>query len=194
MTALYWGVLVVNHPILCYSRSVNTNHETFLPHPRAPLFKIGSRGTVLSRYGRTLSQHPDRSGYLRVAVIAPGFGHGKTVHRLVAETFIPNPQDLPDVNHVNHDKTDNRVENLEWVSHKENMRKAREFHGNWSVGAPRKAVVATPADGQGPAQDWPSVRAWALSTGNANKAANVCKAIRTKRAAYGFYWQFKPTA
>jgi hypothetical protein len=172
----------------------NTTEETFLPHPRAPLFKIGSRGTVLSRYGRVLSQHPDQSGYLRVAIIAPGFGHGMPVHRLVAETFLPNPQGLSDVNHINHVKTDNSVENLEWVTHKENMRKAREFHGGWRAGPAGRPVIATPADGRGAAQEWDSVNAWARATGNLAKAANVSRALKNGRAAYGFYWQLKPTA
>lgn len=45
---------------------------------------------------------------------------GIGVHRIVAITFLPNPTDLPIVNHINHHRTDNRVENLEWVSHKGN--------------------------------------------------------------------------
>lgn len=49
--------------------------------------------------------------------------HGKqvTVHRLVAEAFIPNPQGLTDVNHKDGDKWNNAVENLEWVSHRKNV-------------------------------------------------------------------------
>lgn len=61
------------------------------------------------------------SRYRAVVLRKEGRSFTRPIHRLVAEAFIPNPRGLPEVNHKNGDRADNKVENLEWVTHRENM-------------------------------------------------------------------------
>lgn len=90
------------------------------------LLEISSEGRVRSnmRDGRILKQQPDKKGYLRVRATVKRERKSIKVHREVAKAFIPNPEGLPQVNHIDGNKGNNRVENLEWVSNKSNAEHA----------------------------------------------------------------------
>lgn len=64
----------------------------------------------------------DGCGYYRTNLAKNGHNHTVKVHRIVAQAFLPNPDNLPEVNHKNGDKTDNRVENLEWCTRSYNIK------------------------------------------------------------------------
>ena len=72
------------------------------------------------RKGKMLSPAKDKNGYLKVNLSCNGKNNIIRVHRLVAQAFLPNPDNLLEVNHKDEDKTNNRVENLEWCTAKYN--------------------------------------------------------------------------
>lgn len=86
----------------------------------------GEVRTVKQRRGthaRILKQ-TNLKGYRRVDLCIGQRRSTKMVHRLVAEAWLPNPNNLPFINHIDGDKANNRLENLEWCSHQENMNHA----------------------------------------------------------------------
>lgn len=70
---------------------------------------------------RFIKQEKSNRGYYRVHLYKNGKGKHLSVHRLVAMTFIPNPHNLPQVNHKDENKQNNNVDNLEWVTNKQNI-------------------------------------------------------------------------
>lgn len=82
------------------------------------LDRINSRGSWIK--GRLMKPYMNQYGYMKVKLRIKGEQTGYSVHRLVAQAFITNPDDKPQVNHINENKTDNRVSNLEWVTIREN--------------------------------------------------------------------------
>lgn len=98
------------------------------------LYEVSSYGRVRSvdryvksksesywlRKGKMLSPAKDKNGYLKVNLSCNGKNNIIRVHRLVAQVFIENPDNLPEINHKDEDKTNNSVDNLEWCDRKYN--------------------------------------------------------------------------
>ena len=91
------------------------------------LYEISNLGRVKSlNYSRTgkeqiLKPQKRKNGYLGVILCYKNTQKQVNIHRLVAEAFIPNPENKPYVDHINTDKLDNRACNLRWVTQKENL-------------------------------------------------------------------------
>lgn len=99
------------------------DEELWRDWPQDPRIKVSNKGNVVSH---------KRGGWYPLKVWDNGHGYQQVgacaqpqyVHRMVAETWIDNPNHYRDVNHINGDKTDNRVENLEWATRSQNIRHA----------------------------------------------------------------------
>lgn len=85
--------------------------------------EVSSDGAILS-HGKIVKGEICKNGYKRIHVSDGGIQYRCLVHRLVAEAFIPNPENLPCVNHKDGNKLNNSVDNLEWCSYSQNNKHA----------------------------------------------------------------------
>lgn len=120
---------------------VNSEEEIWKSHPNIDSIEVSTFGRVrtLDRVvpcrgngtrlvkGRVLKQSNSSIGYLYLGVQIDRKQTKKLVHRLVAQTFITNQDSLPEVNHKDNDRTNNRVENLEWCTRSYNMKYREKF-------------------------------------------------------------------
>ena len=132
------------------------------------------------RYG-----HADQKGYLHVTLCKNGVQKTHLVHRLVAETFIPNPGNLPQVNHINEDKADNRVENLEWTSCIENIHHGTGIQRN----ALMRSVPVIRISPDGAVKHYVSASYAARAMGIVSQGIQNCCAGR-QRTYKGYRWEY----
>lgn len=93
-----------------------------------PNYKISSTGKVFNSKGKEMSLFKNKDGYYQVHLHSKLCGRKlKRVNRLVAEAFLPNPDNLPVVDHIDGSRDNNNVENLEWVTVLENKRRSLEL-------------------------------------------------------------------
>ena len=144
------------------------------------------RGGEQIKKERILKPDVSQDGYLRVGLYAGGKRKRFRVHRLVCEAFHENPENKPEVNHINEDKTDNRAVNLEWCTAKENCN-----HGSRNervAKAQSKPVGQYTLDGE-LVKIWPSATEVQRQTGFAQ--GNIWQAANGKsKQAYGFRWKY----
>lgn len=142
--------------------------------------------------GRVLKPSSNKCGYLVVFLCKDGKRTTKTTHRLVAQAFIPNPEGLPQVNHKNEVKTDNRVENLEWCDAAYNLaygtartRSAkRRTNGKQS-----KAVLQIDPNTMKVIREWPSANECGRNGFNKSLVSACC--LRKIKTHYGYIWKYK---
>lgn len=104
--------------VVCYEELYQVSN---LGRVKSLKTKIQRRdGVITTKKEMILKQHNDTRGYLKVDLSKNNKNKNKMVHRLVAQAFISNPNNKETVNHINEIKTDNRVENLEWLTVQEN--------------------------------------------------------------------------
>lgn len=109
------------------------------------LYSVSRSGLVISHKRTTtneriLKQYCSPRGYLRVKLLKNGKYHNVLVHRLVATAFISNDNHLPYINHIDADKSNNSVDNLEWCTREQNVTHAKSL--KLYPGNPRKLTNA----------------------------------------------------
>lgn len=137
--------------------------------------------------GKVLRSSNNTHGYLNVTLCNNRGHKTATIHRLVATAFIPNPENKTTINHINEIKTDNRVENLEWMTVKENINHGT--HNERLAKTQGKPIQQFTRDGKIIAEFW-SMHEADRKLGITFKNISAC--VRGKRkTAGGYIWKYK---
>lgn len=132
---------------------------------------------------RLMSLHPNRYGYVEKQLYKNNKYINKKIHRLVAEAFIPNPDNLPEVNHKDGNKQNNCVNNLEWCTPKENnWHRYHVLHKCWSSD---KRVLCVETE-----VIYSSITSASQATNiDGGSISKVCH--NKRKTAGGFHWRFE---
>lgn len=95
---------------------------------------IFENGDIYNKYGKKLSPCDNGKGYLMVNVSINGKRTCKSIHRLLGEAFIPNPNNHSDINHIDGNRRNNILENLEWCTHGQNIKHSYNLNNRSALG------------------------------------------------------------
>ena len=165
------------------------------------IYEVSNMGRVRSIVAdehyraRILKPALNLHGYLFVNLYKNGKGKSKTIHRLVAKAFIPNPDNFPEVNHKDEDKANNCSNNLEWCDRQYNssygtikIRLSERNRNNCG----NKPIIATLKDGT--EVRYPSAREAGRAIGKPSGYSAISHALNgISKTAYGMKWRFEKT-
>lgn len=140
------------------------------------LYAITSCGKVWS-YQRKKFLEPDTDpyGYMYVSLCKNGLKKNYRLHRLVADAYIPNSDNLPQVDHIDGNKTHNYLNNLQWITSRDNVRKGRN-----------KPILQFDLDGN-------FIREWECAADVGKEVqSNIVNCLKGRyKTAYGYIWKYK---
>lgn len=149
-----------------------------------------SKGYIAHYKEKILKQSFERNEYVRVGLSKYGKTKLYYIHRLVASAFIPNPDNLPEVNHKDENKTNNSADNLEWCTHKHNSnhgtRPNRISKSNTNNKSTSKPVLCVET-GIIYASVHEAGRQMNLDF---SQIATVCRGYRNRKTYAGYHWKF----
>ena len=177
-------------PILGYEGYYSVSHDgTVRSLDRVLTLPNGNTRQVK---GKVLSNKINNDGYCFVTLSKDGVSRTKYIHILVAQAFIPNPDGLPEVNHLDGDKTHNTPDNLEWCTHQQNVQHCFDTGLCKNKGGNHYFAVGVIDNSIG--QEFATIKEWCayrgfnyntgrnvLSGGNKSKVIDLSKIVLQKK-------------
>jgi len=183
----------------CYYKISNLGNVHSLERVVEYKYKTNS-GTIIKRRlkkAKNLKTHINKVGYRTTDIQVEGIRHTLTIHRLIAEAFILNPENKPTVNHRDGNKLNNNISNLEWNSYSENNKHAVDnglrkspWIGIFGVKHPQsKPVIQLDKKGN-KINEFDNAREAQRKTGISYKHISCC-CLGKRMSTGGYCWKFK---
>lgn len=165
------------------------NRPMYRPVEEFPWYLACSDGYVINAdTGHVLAGSKKKTGYIEILMVdEDGKPHYRLLHRVIAEAFVENNENKPEVNHIDGDKSNNRADNLGWATREENLRHAYETGLMPNDATPRKVVAVNIETGVTMEFDsiYQAAHALHISQGN------ICMCCKgTRPYAGGFLWGY----